>query len=88
MHPIGGAPLPGSDYTLFAKSGAKTKDGAGVLLGLTQVMTRDWLTEFNLSVDRFKGYMNDPYKIISVIDTTGNTTGYQYESRPDERTRN
>jgi len=87
LQPIGGAPVPGSDYTLSHKTGGKSKDGLGVLLGLTQVMTRDWLSEFNISVDRFKGYMNDPYKITSIIDSTGNTTGYEYESRPDQRTR-
>jgi hypothetical protein len=87
LSPIGGAPVPGSSYTLFEKTGNKTKDGVGALLGLTQVMTRNWLTEFNVSVDRFKGYLNDPYKITSIIDSTGNTTGYEYENRPDQRTR-
>ncbi len=87
LKPIGGAPVPGSDYALFEKTGGKTKDGAGALLGVTQVITRNWLTELNISVDRFTGYLNDPYKITSIIDTTGNTTGYEYESRPDERTR-
>ena len=87
LSPIGGAPVAASDYALFAKGGGKTKDGVGVMLGLTQVMTRRWLTEFNLSVDRFKGYLNDPYKIISVIDGGGNTTGYLYERRPDTRMR-
>ena len=87
MHPIGGAPVPGSDYALFEKTGGKTKDGVGALLGVTQVMTRTWLTEFNISVDRFTGYLNDPYKITSIIDSAGNTTGYEYESRPDQRTR-
>lgn len=55
LQPIGGAPNPGSDYALAEKTGGKTKDGVGVLLGLTQVMTRDWVTELNISVDRFKG---------------------------------
>ena len=88
LHPIGGAPVPASDYALFEKQGGgKTKDGVGVLLSLTQVMTRDWLSAFNLSVDRFTGYLNDPYKITSIIDAAGNTTGYEYESRPDQRTR-
>jgi hypothetical protein len=87
VRPIGGAPLPASDYALSRKTGDKTKDGLGVVLGLTQVMTRSWLSEFNISVDRFKGYLNDPYKITSIIDGTGNTTGYVYESRPDQRTR-
>jgi hypothetical protein len=88
IHPIGGAPVAGSDYELAEKqTGGKTKDGVGVLLGVTQVMTRTWLSEFNLSVDRFKGYLNDPYKITSIIDSAGNTTGYEFESRPDQRTR-
>jgi len=88
IHPIGGAPVAGSDYALAEKqTGGKSKDGVGALLGITQVMTRTWLSEFNLSVDRFKGYLNDPYKITSIIDSAGNTTGYEFENRPDQRTR-
>jgi Protein of unknown function (DUF3570) len=88
LHPIGGTPVAGSDYPLAEKqTGGKSKDGVGALLGITQVMTRTWLSEFNLSVDRFKGYLNDPYKITSIIDSTGNTTGYEFENRPDQRTR-
>ena len=87
LRPIGGAPVPDSDYAAFDKNGNKTKDGVGVLLGLTQVMTRHWLSELNLSWDRFHGYLNDPYKITSVLDGAGNTLAYVYENRPDERTR-
>jgi len=87
LHPIGDTPVPGSDYASLVRTGSKSKDGIGALLGITQVMTRTWLTEFNLSVDRFRGYLNDPYKITSIIDSAGNTTGYEYESRPDQRTR-
>jgi Protein of unknown function (DUF3570) len=88
IHPIGGAPVPGSDYALAEKqTGGKTKDGVGLLLGVTQVMTRSWLSEFNLSVDRFTGYLDDPYKITSFINSAGGTTGYEYENRPDQRIR-
>jgi hypothetical protein len=88
IHPIGGAPVPESDYELAEKqSGGKTKDGVGMLLGVTQVMTRNWLSEFNISVDRFHGYLNDPYKFTSIINGAGGTTGYEYENRPDQRTR-
>jgi Protein of unknown function (DUF3570) len=87
LQPIGGAPVPGSDYSLSEKMGHEKKNGVGVFLGITQVITRNWLSEFNVSVDRFKGYLNDPYKITSIIDGAGNTTGYEFESRPDERTR-
>ena len=88
LQPIGGAPVPGSDIAFGNKTGAKeTKDGVGVLLGVTQVMSRYWLSEFNISVDRFHGDLNDPYKITSVIDGGGNTTEYVYESRPQQRIR-
>ena len=88
IHPIGGAPVPGSDYALAEKQSAgKSKDGVGALLGVTQVMTRKWLTELNISIDRFHGYLNDPYKFTSIIDGAGGTTGYEFEARPDQRTR-
>jgi hypothetical protein len=88
IHPIGGAPVPGSDYELAEKqTGGKTKDGGGMLLGVTQVMTRNWLSEFNISIDRFHGYLNDPYKFTSIINSAGGTAGYEYENRPDQRTR-
>jgi hypothetical protein len=87
LHPVGNTPVPGSDVSSLVRTGGKSKDGVGALLGITQVMTRTWLSEFNLSVDRFTGYLNDPYKITSIIDSAGNTTGYEYESRPDQRTR-
>jgi hypothetical protein len=101
LHPIGGAPVPGADiafgdglppgtgvaFQVGGKTSLETKDGVGVLLGVTQVMNRNWLSGFNLSVDRFHGYLNDPYKITSVIDSGGGTEEYIYESRPRERTR-
>jgi hypothetical protein len=87
LHPIGGTPVPLSNYALFEKTGNQSKDGTGLVLSLTQVMSRNWLSEVNLSLDRFKGYLNDPYKIISVIDASGDVRGYVYENRPDSRTR-
>jgi len=87
IQPIGNTPVPLSDYSAFAKEGNKSKNGVGALLGVTQVMTRNWLTELNLSVDRFTGYLNDPYKFTSIINSAGGTTGYEYENRPDQRVR-
>jgi hypothetical protein len=78
----------GRHYALADKqTAAKTKDGVGLLLGVTQVMARNWLSDFNPSVDRFTGYLNDPYKFRSIINAAGGTVGYLYENRPDQRTR-
>ena len=86
IRPVGNTPVPSTDYASFEREGNKSKNGVGALLGVTQIMTRSWLTQLNVSVDRFSGYLNDPYKIVSVLDPGGNTSGYIYENRPDSRT--
>jgi hypothetical protein len=88
LSPIGGAPVPGTDYSLSEKTGGKSKNDTGLLFSITQVMTRRWISELNLSTNRATGYLNDPYKIVSVIEPSGTTAGYLYESRPATRTRN
>lgn len=88
IKPVGGTPVPGSDYALLDKtSGNETKQVYGAQLGLTQVLTRSWITQLNLSVDRASGYLNDPYKILSRVDGTGGLLGYQFENRPGSHTR-
>ena len=87
IHAHGGNPVPGSDYELYEKEPSQTKHVAGALIGLTQTMTRGWLSALNYTVDRSQGYLTDPYRILSVLDAEGNVTGYLYESRPDTRTR-
>ena len=87
IHAHGGNPLSGSDYSLYEKEPTQTKSVTGALIGVTQVVRRNWLTELNYSVDRSQGYLTDPYRILSVLDGQGNVLGYRYESRPDTRTR-
>ena len=89
IRPIGGVPLPGSDtsFALRERVGQQSRNDVGALIGLTQVMTRRWLAQVNLSLDRASGYMNDPYKILSVVNVSGVTTGYLNERRPRQRTR-
>ncbi len=87
VRPIGGAPVPLSDYAQFDKLSNHSKHDLNLIFGVTQVMARRWLSSANLSVDRFTGYLNDPYQIVSVVDSLGNVTGYLYENRPSNRTR-
>lgn len=87
INPVGGTPSAGTDYTLFQKGGNTSKSGTGVQLGVTQVMNRRWISEFNVSADRFHGYLNDPYKVLTILSSAGDTIGYLYEKRPDVRFR-
>lgn len=43
----GGSPVPGSDYALWEKESSKSKSVTGGLIGLTQIIRRNWLTEIN-----------------------------------------
>ena len=63
------------------------KNNQDLLLGLTQVINRRMLMQFNYSYSAVSGYMNDPYKILSVINNNGETQEYRYENRPRNRTK-
>lgn len=72
------------------RSGSESRQVVDLLVGVTQVMNRQWLTQLNLSLGRGSGNHNDPYKILSVVDgSTGLVTGDRYvsEQRPDSRNR-
>ena len=101
ISPSGGIPTPFANMRV-ADSGTN-RDGADdtktitdLMFGLTQVINRRTLMQFNLGLSESSGYMNDPYKIISLIDgTTGlpitpadsDDLPYLYENRPDSRSR-
>lgn len=90
--PVGGTPvgLRPAFGALAARQSDGTRNVLDLLVGLTQVVSREWLMQFNLGVGRGSGYHTDPYKLLSVIDgTTGLLAGDRYvsEQRPDTRTR-
>jgi len=85
--PFGGIPTP---LTLmnaqWKPQTSRNKTQLGFVLGLTQVMTRAWLTQFNFAFDQQSGYQNDPYRILSVVDpVSGLPTQSLYENRPLQR---
>lgn len=94
VSPVGGMPVGLSDAPVTAtpktSSGATdTKSVADLLLGVTQVINRSTLMQFNFTYGNDSGYLTDPYKILTVLDGAGNlsATPYKFEKRPDSRTR-
>jgi len=98
--PKGGIPDPLRNMTSAGtpanRSGdSDTKTTTDLLLGLTQVIDRRTIMQFNYTLGKVDGYQNDPYKIVPVIDPvtglpiaqSGNDLPYLYENRPDSRTR-
>lgn len=87
IKPVGGAPDPLSLYSSPGpETDSDTRQTSELLLGVTQVLSRKTLAQFNLGFSHSSGYHNDPYKLLSVVDgATGETLDYRFESRPDSR---
>lgn len=91
IKPEGGAPqgLRTAWDPAWPKSGSESRGVTDLLIGLTQVMSRTWVTQLNLNLGQGSGYHTDPYKLLSVVDGNGLLTGdrYVHEKRPDSRRR-
>jgi hypothetical protein len=91
------SPTYDADRATSRDDGAQTKDIIDLLLGVTQVIDRSTIMQFNYALSLADGYLNDPYKMLSVIDESaglnyggnlldGNANPiYLYEQRPDRR---
>jgi Protein of unknown function (DUF3570) len=84
--PIGGTPTPLSVMSGAWKGPDAERREVDAVVGLTQVLTRRWLSTLSYSYASAHGYQNDPYKIVSMVDpVSGQPVSQLYESRPDER---
>ena len=103
IEPVGGAPTPLSPMLdvgdVSNRLGDDDKDVLDVIVGVTQVINRDLVVQANYSFSRQDGYLNNPYKVLSLVDgVTGDTLPrvpgaeggpsgeFRFESRPDQRT--
>lgn len=105
LDPVGGAPAPLSAMLdvddLSNRNGEQSKDVTDVVFGVSQVINRSLVLQLNYSFSNSDGYLNDPYKIVSLVDpltgdpvprsptpgVEGPSHEYLFESRPDERTK-
>ncbi|HEU0226089.1 MAG TPA: DUF3570 domain-containing protein [Steroidobacteraceae bacterium] len=106
LDPVGGVPIPLSpmqaadsdaEGDVHGGGTSESKDVVDFLVGVTQVLSRRSLLEVSYSYGQSDGYLNDPYKILSVVDpATGAPVAgpvgsglnlYVHESRPGSRTK-
>lgn len=98
VSPEGGTPvglqLTNVPTTSTGEDEGKQKNSVDLLLGVTRILNRRTLTQFNYSHTYSTGYLTEPYKILSVVNpVTGVTVKdpitqeylYRYEKRPDTR---
>lgn len=88
VFPVGGIPLALSDGSARSGSVSSSKDVSTVMLGLSQILTRRWLVGLNATRTLERGYLTEPYKVLSVLDgVTGTPLGQRMEKRPATRDR-
>ncbi len=98
LNPEGGIPVPYASLAAAGKATARLgpdsrKKVYDILLGVTQTIDRKTLFRANYSRSHSSGYLNDPYKVFSFVQSEsspnpGEPLLYLYESRPDKRNKN
>jgi len=84
-----GNPVPGSfTNSGFGTIGEQDKSVNDLIFGVTQVINKRAIAQLNYSFSHSSGYLNDPYKVVSVVNGAGIPQRYIYESRPGDRTAN
>ena len=82
-----GNPNPRSFTDSIAGSiGEQDKSVDDLIIGFTQVLSKNAIAQINYSLSNSSGYLNDPYKVVSVVNSRGEPVRYIYESRPSDRT--
>lgn len=103
IDPVGLAPLPFSKmvnkndfsdddsyqsaFDATRNQDSQEKDTIDLVLGFTQVINKRMLMQFNYGLSVADGYLNDPYKVLSQVDTQGLTQSIVHENRPQKRTK-
>lgn len=97
FEPEGGLPKPFAPMPIAYHDGNKSihdssRQGSNddkiitdIMVGFTQVINRRMVTQFNYSYSSVDGYLTDPFKVISLLNTNGLAQDYLYENRPNER---
>jgi len=84
----GNTPLPLSPISAGLFLGEGEKNTTDIIAGVTHIINRRTLAQFNLGYSISNGYLTDPYKVFSVVDVASDIADDSYyESRPDSRKR-
>lgn len=103
IKPVGDAPVPFSAMQTVranrdGRSSDESKNLFDVITGVTQIIDENSLFQFNYSFSAAQGYLTDPYKVVSIVDSLTGEVVFEnsevptlptvvYEKRPDSRTK-
>lgn len=83
---VTGNPVPLTFTGNGSRLGEQDKNVNDFIIGFTQVLSKNSIALLNYSLSYYDGYLNDPYKVVSIIDAGGIPQAFIYESRPSSRT--
>jgi hypothetical protein len=88
VFPVGGTPVGLSAGGLPLSRGHDPKRVATGMVGLSRILTRRWMVAVSGTRTWERGYLTEPYKVLSLMDSaTGQTVGQVTEKRPSTRFR-
>ncbi len=93
LSPEGGVPTPKSAMAPAGSPQARdgkneSKKTADLAIGLTQIINARSIMQINVGISQADGYLNDPFKVVSVVESNGRPIEHIYELRPNSRRKN
>ena len=89
VFPVGGIPMGLSTGGTLAEETRDDKTVTSLMAGVARVMSRRWVMALNATSATERGYLTEPYKVVSVIDPLTQTpVDHLTEKRPESRLRN
>ncbi len=88
VFPVGGTPAGLSTGAIISHA-ANAKNVNSILFGASRILTRRWMVSVNGTRTSERGYLTEPYKVVSVMNAaTGVPVGELTDKRPSNRDRN
>jgi hypothetical protein len=88
VFPVGGTPVGLTSHGERTGVDRNAKEVTSMMAGVSRVLTRRWLVGINASRSKERGYLTEPYKVVSVVDpATQQPLIHLAELRPSTRQR-
>jgi hypothetical protein len=88
VFPVGGIPFGLSTGSVPAGPRSDAKRVTSGMVGVSRILTRRWMMGVNASRTFERGYLTDPYKVLSLVDSiSGESVDLAREKRPATRLR-
>lgn len=86
--PTGGTRVGLTEDEIRTDQTRDSKRVSTAVVGASRILTRRWMISLDGSRSFERGYLTEPYKVVSIMNaTTGRPTGEVTENRPDSRDR-